>query len=142
MNENWISQGLVETLDPSWSFKPKGKPECGRLGKKGFQFLGGMELHYTENKKSKYAKCRVVPGNSFGVLLQCALLPPSSSRERAFVVTEFPSTSLNPALTESPLPTISPLTAVAGSFDGLLEAVEDNSKEYEFQACILTRRLM
>ena len=139
MNENWISRGLVKHLDPTWRAGPRSKLDCGRLGKKVFHFLGRKELQFLENGKSKYADCRVVPGNSFEVYLQYALLPAASPRERMLNVLEFPSAPPTATSNESPLPTTSPLTAVAGSFDGLPEAIGDNSKEYYFPTWNMVR---
>ena len=121
----------MERLDPSWCVQLKGKQECGRLGRKVFRFLGGATLHYIENGKSKYTECRVVPGNSFEVYLQHGLLPPTSPKEEMLAVVKVPSTPLTAAFHEPSLPTTSPLTAFAGSFDGLPEVIEENTNEYD-----------
>jgi hypothetical protein len=133
-NQNWISEDLVKRLQLNRAFNLESRKEYGRLKLKTFQFQGSLTLQWTEKggHKSKFTSCRIVPRNSFDLLLQSSLLPKVVLKNRTIDTDPIPGPPLSLPVEETHLLTENTSTTLSvGSFHTEPKVIEEESKEYK-----------
>ena len=145
LNQNWISEDLIQRLQLTRTFNSEGEAEYGRL-EKTFQFRGSLVLRWAEKggHKSTFTSCRIVPSRTFDLLLQSSLLPLPIPEKRVLNVdlTQAPPLS-SLSLEETHLSTASTSTiSSVGSFHTEPKVIEENSEKYDTFPHLITRRLI
>lgn len=134
LNQNWISEDLVQRLQLTRTFNSGDEAEYGRL-EKTFQFRGSLTLRWAEKggHKSTFTSCRIAPSKNFDLLLQSSLLPLPVLEKCVFDVDLTPAPPLSsPSLEETHLSTASTSTiSSVGSFHTEPKVIEENSETYD-----------
>jgi hypothetical protein len=133
LNQNWISEDLVQRLQLTRTFNSGDEAEYGRL-EKSFQFRGSLILRWAEKgrHKSTFTACRIVPSKAFDLLLQSSLLPLAIPEKHAVDVDVTPAPPLlSPSLEETHLSTASTSTiSSVGSFHTEPKVIEEDPQKY------------